>query len=57
MKKIYTAPLTKVVKINPVQMFCSSPGVQTLSISSTQIEDAGEIGSKDDFEDFDESLW
>ena len=57
MKKIYTAPLTKVVKINPVQMFCSSPTTQSLDVYSTQIENAGDIGGKDDFEDFDESLW
>ncbi len=58
MKKIYVAPLTKVVKINAVQMLCASPGNVALDISKAQISDNNEIGDKDyDDEDVFDDLW
>ena len=57
MKKIYMAPLTEVVKINAEQMICDSNVAQkTMEITN---ENVGEFvkADKDDFDDFDESLW
>ena len=53
MKKIYKAPLTKVVKIQAEQMICESntPTMYGRSATSAALE------KEDDFDDFDESLW
>lgn len=61
MKKIYTAPLTKVVKIKAVNMLCASPEGFANSLAGIEsARSAGQALSKDDYEDFDdfdESLW
>jgi len=53
MKKTYISPLTEVVKINAEQMICDSQISQGGPFSGT----AGDIQSKDDFEDYEEDLW
>ena len=65
MKKIYSAPLTKVVKIKPVQIICSSPvstvsGVEGVSKGGIWEGESGPGGSMYvDDKDFDDSgdLW
>ena len=56
MKKIYSAPLTEVVKINAEQVVCSS---EKVTLSSTKYNGSSDIQSKDDedYDDFDSSLW
>ena len=54
MKKIYTAPLTEVVKVNAEQIICTS----TMGVGDEYNSSTTTILSKDD-EDFDssEDLW
>ena len=57
MKKIYTAPLTEVVKINAEQMICDSD----VHIKATAITDDNKAGftiaDKDDYDDDCGDLW
>lgn len=56
MKKIYTAPLTQVVKINAEQVVCNSPmDVKTTAITNDNVS-GFTIADKDD-EDFVDDLW
>ncbi len=56
MKKIYTAPLTKVVKVNAETMICQSRSVTLQSKSIDGSEGGFEKADKDDFDDFGD-LW
>ena len=54
MKKIYKAPLTKVVKIKSEKMIC-----QSIELQGTYNSETMTIGSKDDYDDEDvfDDLW
>ena len=56
MKKIYTAPLTQVVKVNAEQMLTGSQDVKIQSVTLDGSEGGFEKADKDDFDDFND-LW
>ena len=59
MKKIYKAPLTKVVKVNAVQLICQSiVDVSGLNgVTKGEGNFTGGASDSKDFEDYDEDLW
>ena len=59
MKKIYKAPLTKVVKVNAVQLICQSiVDVSGLNgVTKGEGKFVGGDSDSKDFDDFDEDLW
>lgn len=56
MKKIYTAPLTQVVKVNAEQIICTSNYSMNTEVELGGGETGLQIADKDD-EDFFEDLW
>ena len=59
MKKIYKAPLTKVVKVNAVQLICQSiVDVSGLSgVTKGEGKFIGGASDSKDWDDYDEDLW